>query len=50
MDHATDRIVEFATQGISNTLWGCANLDFYHDAFFEAACADIMREASLQHG
>ena len=40
------RLDDFAPQAVSNTLWGCATLDFYHDEFFEAACAHIKSAAS----
>ena len=39
------RLDEFAPQAVSNVLWGCATLDFYHDEFFEAACAHIKSAA-----
>ena len=42
--HAAHRLPEFATQAVSNTVWGCATLEFYNDKFYEAAAADIMRE------
>ncbi len=42
-DNSATRLHEFATQAVSNILWSCATMDFYHDAFFEAASADIKR-------
>ncbi len=42
--HAVPRLPEFATQAVSNTVWGCATLEFYNDEFFEAAAADFMRK------
>lgn len=35
------RLDDFATQAVSNILWGFATLDFYHDEFFEAVCTHI---------
>ena len=44
-EHSVGRLDEFATQAVSNVLWGFSMLDFYHDEFFEAACAHIKSEA-----
>lgn len=40
-DHSATRLDEYATQAVSNIVWGCATMDFYHDNFIEAAAADI---------
>ncbi len=40
-DHAAARLREYATQAVSNIVWGCATMNFYHDKFIEAAAADI---------
>ena len=42
-DNSATRLHEFATQAVSNTMWGCANMDFYHDKLLEAAAADLVR-------
>lgn len=44
-EHSVGRLDEFATQAVSNVLWGFSTLDFYHDEFFEAACAHIKSAA-----
>ncbi len=40
-DHSATRLDEFATQAVSNIVWGCATMNFYHDKFIEAAAVDI---------
>ena len=34
-------LADFATQAVSNTLWGCAVLNFYDPDLYNAASADI---------
>lgn len=41
-DHSKGCLGEFATQAVSNTLWGCAVLNFYDADLYNAVAADIL--------
>lgn len=36
-----DHIGEFNTQAVSNTIWGCAALDFYNQHLYEAVAREL---------
>jgi hypothetical protein len=39
--HAKGCLGDFATQAVSNTLWGCSALNFYDAELYTAAATDI---------
>lgn len=47
-EHFVEDLSYYATQAVSNILWGCAVLNFYDQDMFNAAALEIQRVPCFQ--